>query len=368
MLTGPTNPATIEERAVKRAGWLALILVVLAGPRAQANLLPHPFQLDRLNRKLAGRVVDHTHNHGADRRIWSQALNEKRDLYIYLPPGFDPCKKYPLVIYLHGFFEAENGFLEDVVKPLDRAIVSGQLPPVILAAPDGSVHGINCLITAGTFFLNSKLGNFEDFLVNDVYDFVMQHYPIRPEPEAHALFGVSMGGRAAFACAIKYRDKFRVAAGIFPPLNLRWISCRGRYMDDFDPCCWGWRTDFNRGRDVIGRFYGVIVIRLRRTVYPLYGRNNPDTLKNVIAANPIELLDLYDVKPGDLQMYVAYAGKDEFNLDAQAESFLYRAREKGLEVGVGYEPKGRHNVRTGMKLLPGIIDWMRERLQPYSPH
>jgi hypothetical protein len=352
---------------VKRAAWLALVVVVLGGPRVQANLLPRLFQLDRLNRKIAGKVVDHTHNHGVDRRIWSQALGEKRDMYVYLPPGFDPCKKYPLAIYLHGFLEAENGFLEDVVKPLDQAIVSGKLPPVIIAAPDGSVHGINCFITVGTFFLNSKLGNFEDFLVNDVYDFVMHNYPIRPEPEAHVLLGVSMGGRAAFADAIKYRDKFKVAVGVFPPLNLRWISCRGRYMDPFDPCCWGWRTDFSRGHEVVGRFYGVVVVRLRRTVFPLYGRNNPDTLSEVIAANPIELLDLYDVKPGDLEMYVAYAGKDEFNLGAQAESFLYRARERGLEVGVGYEPDGRHNVRTAMKLLPGLLEWLRQRLEPYSP-
>jgi hypothetical protein len=88
----------------------------------------------------------------------------------------------------------------------------------------------------------------------------------------------------------------------------------------------------------------------------------------VIAANPIELLDVCDVKPGEVELYVAYAGKDEFNLDAQVESFLYRAREKGIAVGVGYEPKGRHNVRTAMKMLPGIIDWLRVRLEPYSPH
>src|SRR5205085_1807131 len=167
------------------------------------------------------------------------------------------------------------------------------------------------------------------------------NYSVRPEPEAHVLLGVSMGGRAAFADVIKYRDRFRVAVGVFPPLNLRWLSCRGRYMDNFDPCCWGWRTDYSRGHEVVGRFYGVFTIRLRSTVYPLYGRNNPDLLSLVIEANPIELLDLYDVKPGEVELYVAYAGKDEFNLDAQAESFLYRAREKGLCVGVGYQPNGR---------------------------
>jgi S-formylglutathione hydrolase FrmB len=212
-----------------------------------------------------------------------------------------------------------------------------------------------------------RFGRFEDFLVQDVYDFLLKTYSIRPEPEAHVLLGVSMGGGSAFHHAIKYQDRFRVAIGVFPPLNLRWISCRGRYLDDFDPDCWGWRTDFSRGHEVVGRFYGVVTIRLRRLVYPLYGRKNPETLALVMQENPIEMLDLYDVKPGDLQMYVAYAGRDQFNLDAQAESFLYRAKQKGLEVGVGYDPRGKHDERTALRLLPGVLEWLCPRLEPYSP-
>lgn len=352
---------------MKRAGWLVLVFSVAVAPRAEAHVVPRPLLLERYNRQLAGKVLYHTRNHGPDRRIWSNALGEKRDLYVYVPPGYDPCKKYPLAIYLHGFLDDETGFLEDAVKPLDQAIACGKLPPMIIAAPDGSVKGVNCFVTVGTFFLNSNLGNFEDYLVCDVYNFVMTHYPIRPEPQAHALIGLSMGGRAAFADVMKYRDKFRVGVGVFPPLNLRWVSCRGKYMDNFDPCCWGWRTRFYPGHEVVGRFYGVITVRLKRTVNPLYGKNNPCTLSHVIAANPIELLDSCDIKPGDVELYVAYAGKDEFNLDAQAESFLYRAREKGIPVGVGYEPDGRHDRKTAMKLLPGMIDWLRERLAPYSP-
>ena len=141
------------------------------------------------------------------------------------------------------------------------------------------------------------------------------------------LLGVSMGGGAAFTKVLKYPHCFKVAAAIFPPLNLRWISCRGRYMDNFDPCCWGWRENFDRGHEVVARFYGVITVRLRSVIFPLYGRHNPDVVAIVSENNPIELLDSRDVKPGDVELYVAYGGKDEFNLDAQIESFLYRARE-----------------------------------------
>jgi hypothetical protein len=157
-----------------------------------------------------------------------------------------------------------------------------------------------------------------------------------------------------------------VVAGVFPPVNTRWVDCHGRYMSDFDPCCWGWRTSFPP-HEVVGRFYGIIPVTLGRVISPLYGRRNPSTLARVIAENPVEMLALYDVKPGELEMYVAYAGRDEFNLAAQVESFLYVARHRGLEVGVGYDPEGHHNARTAFALLPGLIDWLRPRLEPYAP-
>jgi hypothetical protein len=99
----------------------------------------------------------------------------------------------------------------------------------------------------------------------------------------------------------------------------------------------------------------------------LYSRRSPETLPAIISNNPIEMLDLYDVQPGQLGMYVAYSGRDQFNIDAQVESFLFVARRRCLEVGVGYEPRGRHDRPTAQKLLPGIIDFLDSRLTPYSP-
>jgi S-formylglutathione hydrolase FrmB len=352
---------------VRRADWTAVLLALALTPAAPAHPLRSRPLLERVNRRLCGRVVDYTNNHGADRRLWSPALGEYRDLYVYLPPGFDQSESYPLIVFLHGFAQDETAFLRDVAEPLDRAIQQGQLPRAIVAAPDGSLRGFDCLLSAGSFYLNSPAGAFEDYLMVDVWNFLMAHYPIRPEPEAHALVGVSMGGGAAFNKAIKFPDRFRVAVGVFPPLNLRWEDCHGRYFGNFDPDCWGWRTDFSRPRAPVGRFYGVVTIRLRQVLIPLYGRRNPDIARLVSQENPIEMLDAYDVRPGQLELYVAYAGKDEFNIDAQVESFLYRARQRGLSVGVGYDPQGHHNRATAQRLLPATIEWLGERLRPYAP-
>src|SRR5438046_2584035 len=96
--------------------------------------------LAKTNHELHGQILDFTHNHGHDRRLWSPALGEKRDLYVYLPPCYDPTKRYPLLIYLHGANQDEE-FFTCGAKLFDKAIVEGKFPPVILAVPDGSLKG-----------------------------------------------------------------------------------------------------------------------------------------------------------------------------------------------------------------------------------
>lgn len=345
------------------------LAVVMLALLPWSSLSAHPlrrfFALDRINRRIGGHVLDFTNHHGADRRMWSAALQEKRDLYVYLPPAFDPGRPYPLLLWLHGFAQDESIFLSDVIVPLDAAILEGRLPPVIIAAPDGSIKGTDCFWGAGSFFLNSEAGRFEDFLTIDVWNFLMCRFPIRPEREAHAILGVSMGGGAAFNKAIKFSDRFAIAVGLFPPLNLRWQDCHGRYRAPFDPCCWGWRTDYVHRHTLLARFYG-IPIRLKTLLNPLYSRGNPETLPALIRNNPIEMLDLYDVRPGQLHMYVAYGGKDQFNIAAQVESFLFVARQRGLVVDIGYEAKGKHNRATANRLLTGIIDWLGQQLAPFA--
>src|SRR5262249_42649187 len=147
------------------------------------------------------------------------------------------------------------------VGPLDAAMACGRLPPMIIAAPDGSIRQFPQVFNAGSFFLNTRAGNFEDFVIHDVWNFLTANYPVRPEPEAHVLAGGSMGGGAAFTLGIKSRDESRVVLGVSPPLNLRWVDCHGNYRANFDPGCWGWRTDVSRRREIIARFFGVVKVR-----------------------------------------------------------------------------------------------------------
>jgi S-formylglutathione hydrolase FrmB len=352
---------------VKRFLWIVMVLLSWPSPgSAQGLLLFSKLNLEKVNSRLHGHIVDFTQNHGKDLRIWSEALKQKRDLYVYLPPHFDPHRCYPLLLWLHGFAQDELSFVKDVICPVDQAIAQGQLPPMIVAAPDGSLDGHGKITLPGSFYMNTKAGAFEDHLMGEVWPFLLSHFPILPEREAHLIAGVSMGGNAAFNKAIKHRELFSAVAGIFPPLNVRWEDCHGRYQAKFDPCCWGWRTDFHNRREKIAQ-YGIFVVRQGHVVFPLFGKHiGPETVEAISRENPIEMLDLYDVREGQLCMYIGYCGKDEFNIDAQVESFLYRCRERCLKPEVVFYPEGHHDLKSAVYFFPSILAWIERQLARYK--
>ena len=349
---------SLPSRAVALAVVLLLATSVIP---ARATFLD-TVELNLIKRKLRGQVLDFTHNHGQDRRLWSPSLCSKRDVYVYLPPCYSPAKQYPVIFYLHGFAQDERSFYA-LLPELDKAIACGTMPPVIVVAPDGSITGSASFLQPASFYINSNAGNFEDYLMRDVWDWAHWNFPIRPEREAHALAGVSMGGGAAFDIGMRHRDRVGVVSGIFPPLNTRWLDCKGNYMGKFDPCCQAMREQMHHRREVIASYLGgTIKIRIGAFVDPLFGFGD-HAVPRLSEHNPIEHIDRTGLKNGELAMYVAFGGKDEFNLDAQAKSFLYVAKERGIDVDVDYLPRGRHDTRTALRLLPGTLHWLGTKLK-----
>lgn len=321
-------------------------------------------QVDDLNRTLCGRVLDYTANHRQDNRIWSQALGCKRDLYVYLPPGYDGTTRFPVMIWLHGFGQDEKNFL-DLVPHFDHLIRCGQFPRMIIASPDGSIIGRPSLTNAGSFYLNSKAGRFEDWVIQDVWGFLNRQFAIHPARDAHVIAGGSMGGFSAYNLAFKHRHLFGTILGVLPPLSLRYADCHGNYFGDYDPNCVMFR-DRSRPHMIIGRFYGVILVQEKRMTRPLVERPHR-AIEEMARQSPIEMLDTYGIKPGEFHMYVGFATEDEFNLDAQAKHFVDAARARGLDVTAYYVQGGNHSTATGVKLLPTIADFLTRHVGAYSP-
>ena len=350
---------------MRLAAVIVAVVCIAADARADRPRVFGPDAVTKLNRALAGRVHDFTNNHGSDRRVWSPALQEKRDVYAYTPPGYDGTTQFPFMLFLHGLGQDEKIFLE-VVEHFDSAIRAGTAPRMVIVAPDGSVNQRPALTHTGSFYVNSAAGNFGDYVTQDVWNFAFKTFALRPEREAHAIAGASMGGFGAYNVAFKNKQQYAHVVGIMPPLNMRYGDGKGRYLADYDPNDFALRQ-INRRYEVVGQFYGLLLIRSRRVTDPLVGRWTRDATAFVSRENPFEMLASRDIRPGEFNLFVGYGLKDEFNIDASAASFVDEARRRGLAVDTLVLPDGRHNVATAVDMVPAMNRWLLERLGPSTP-
>ena len=352
---------------------LALAAGLLAA--APAAALPPPGALvarlaggglDRVNRHLAGRLLDFTDNHGTDRRPWAPALGDRRSLYVYLPPGYDGRTPFPAALWLHGAGQDEQSFL-DIATLIDRGVRDGSIPPAVIAAPDGSLPGRGKLVRSGSFYVNSFAGRYADYILHDVWHgFVRQRFAVRPERDAHLLVGASMGGFGAFNLGFKHRTEFGHLAGIFPPLDLRYADCHGRYFGDYDPACVQALDPFPR-RQVVGKFAGGLLrVRSTQLFGPLVGPDQSHTAF-LAAESPVEMLARYDVRPGEFGLFIGYGTRDQFNIDAQVQHFVDVAAGRGVRADVTVVPGGKHDRATAVALFPAYGRWATARLGPFVP-
>jgi S-formylglutathione hydrolase FrmB len=337
-----------------------VLLVGFARPTNAGDALDS-LKLKLHNACLHGEVVAYAREHGDDRRLWSSALQERRDLFVYLPPGYDPCQRYPMVLWLHGIIENGRTPITNAIPYFDKAISCGRMPPVIVVMPDGHIPGS----FFDSHFLNIRAGNYEDYLLQDVLPFVESNYPIRPEREARGIMGFSLSGWAAYSVALKNTNRFGAVVGILPPLNMRWVDCHGNAKSRFDPNCWGWRTELEKD-ELITCAYG-IPATLKRAIEPYFGWG-PEGLAWLSRENPIELLDAYQIQPNEIAMYISYIKHDEYNVAPQVESFLYVAAHRSLDVTVDYHPLiPTHNVLVCMNRFPRALEWLGSRFTCYAP-
>jgi S-formylglutathione hydrolase FrmB len=340
---------------------LALLLVACAVAPVEAQVFDL-VNLGHLNQKLCGRVVDYTHNHGADRRIYSPVLERPRDLYVYLPPGYDPSVAYPLILFLHGADVDEHDFLDPGdLKALDWMMSRGEIPAAIIAAPDGTFEGKNRITSTHSLWVNGLGGRFEDHVIAEVLPFVMRTYSVRSERQGHALLGVSAGGYGAMA--IRYRDVFGAVATIAGPLNMRYDNRQGQYGDDFDPATYRERTEYDPDMIIARYYFGLLRRRVKKYLEPVYGPG-PDMIAKVARDNPADLLASTGLQPGELAIYVNYPGRDNYNFDAQDQSFAWLAAQRGITVELSKVPSGHHDLPYIEAAEPHAYLWLGRHMLP----
>lgn len=140
-------------------------------------------------------------------KIKSSTLGKEVKYNIYLPADYEKNNRlYPVLYLLHGYTDNETGWTQFGKTPeiADKAINSGDVPPMIIVMPDAGV----------TWYMNTHDGKtkYEDFFIKEFIPYIETTYRIRSKKEFRAVAGLSMGGLGTLLYSTKHPEMFAAAA------------------------------------------------------------------------------------------------------------------------------------------------------------
>jgi S-formylglutathione hydrolase FrmB len=133
-----------------------------------------------------------------------------RDLWIYLPPGYDDDeRRYPTVYCLTGFTGRgkmllnDNPFTPNLAERMDKLVSQGSVKPMILVMPD-------CFtFYGGSQYVNSTAtGNYEDYVTREIVPYVDETFRTIDDRGARAVMGKSSGGYGSLIMGMRHADLF----------------------------------------------------------------------------------------------------------------------------------------------------------------
>ncbi|MBA57869.1 MAG: enterochelin esterase [Gammaproteobacteria bacterium] len=137
-----------------------------------------------------------------------------RTVAVYLPEAYErTTSEFPLLVCLAGFTGSGLGqigwkaFQETVPQRIERLIFEKKMGPAIYVFPD-------CFTSlGGNQYINSAvMGNWSDFLCEELVPKVEATYRIKKERKYRAIFGKSSGGYGAIVHAMTRADIWSGAA------------------------------------------------------------------------------------------------------------------------------------------------------------
>jgi len=123
---------------------------------------------------------------------------------IYLPPGYDEGDtRYPVIYYLHGSGQSHTMWVQgfNIHNVMNSLIKQGKAQEAIIVMPNAS--------GSGSYLTNSSVaGNYEDYVTQELVEFIDSNYRTLPQRESRGIGGGSRGGYGAMNFAIKHPDVY----------------------------------------------------------------------------------------------------------------------------------------------------------------
>jgi predicted alpha/beta superfamily hydrolase len=172
--------------------------------------------------------------------VTSRIFHNTRNLRVWLPPGYDPSQKYPVLYILDGAsaFDVCASFNHEEMhadETLTELITTGKIPPLIAVGIDNGSDVIRQGDSGGQARAREFLPYpdpydpstlapsgtaYPDFLESEVMSAIAAKYPVKTGPDHTAIWGASYGGIAALYTLIHRPDLYGSAIIESPALEI----------------------------------------------------------------------------------------------------------------------------------------------------
>ncbi len=155
---------------------------------------------------------------------FSKKANRNKGANVWLPPGYDSSKKYPVFYVNHGYGGDESSMMNGmgVREIATNLIKSGEAEPMIIVFTNQYTDPQHEKQTGNGQADVPGYDNFVEDLPDSLMPYIESHYPVKTGRENTAIAGFSMGGRESLYIGMKCCDKIGYigggapAPGIFP--------------------------------------------------------------------------------------------------------------------------------------------------------
>ncbi|BCU79549.1 hypothetical protein llg_42640 [Luteolibacter sp. LG18] len=154
----------------------------------------------------------------------STVTGTRREANVYLPPGYSPDRRYPVLYLLHGIGGNQHEWTGYIKAPaiLDNLIADGKAVPMIVVMPNGRALP-NDSPPAEIYAPGhaAAFAKFERDLLDCLIPSIQRKYSVQEDREHRAIAGLSMGGGQALNLGFGNLDSFAWIGGFSPAPNTR---------------------------------------------------------------------------------------------------------------------------------------------------
>jgi enterochelin esterase-like enzyme len=209
--------ASLRRAALSLTAGLALVAVTTGSAAPTSPPLPKPSSGPPA--PAAGFIRIGTGPRGGT--VWQGSIPNRfvpparRASVVYLPPGFERDRRYPVLYLLQGFHGAPHQFSDGLrlADFADAAITSGRSRPFVAVAPPAGIT---------SKYDGEWAGPWESYLVDDVVPWVERHLPVERTLTGRAVAGLSAGGYGAVDIGLRHPRLFGTLeawSGYFRPFR-----------------------------------------------------------------------------------------------------------------------------------------------------